>query len=257
MKKECHCKGNIHIWFKFSLILLITVLSVYFVVGVINQIKENKYIGADVEVNNTITVTGKGEIYVRPDIAQIVFSVTNEAKTVSAAMSENTAAMNKVIAAMKDEDIKEKDLKTTNFNIYPRYEYEEGMWGGKRTLSGYEVSQSLQVKIRDMDNIGDVIQSGADAGANQVGSLNLMIDDEDEYKKEARELAIDEAKQKARELASALGVDLLGIKGFSENSYQPYYFDYARSEGIGAAIPDVEIGENKIEINVSIVYEIN
>ena len=169
---------------------------------------------------------------------------------------------------MKSQGIEEKDLKTTSFNIYPRYEWREAqieIWPqpeGERILVGYEITQSLQVKIRDLAQIGNIIQGATAAGANQVGSLQFTIDDEDELKKQAREEAIEEAKEKARELADQLGVKLLKITNFSESGVfprLPYYgYDLAEASGVDEApAPQIETGENKIEVTVSITFEIN
>lgn len=247
------------------LTVFLVVLIVSFAVDIRNKIKQGEYIGREIETQNTITVSATGEIYAKPDLALVSFSVTNEAKTVGAAMEENTKNMNAVISAVKGEGVEEKDLKTTNFNIYPRYEW-HGRTGvppypeGERVLVGYEVHQSLQVKIRDMTKIGDIIQTATDAGANQVGDLQFTIDKEDELKKQAREEAINKAKAKAQELASQLGVRLVRIVSFNESGVVPPTprFYGVEEAGLGAGeVPEIETGENKIEVTVTITYEIN
>lgn len=251
----------------FILAIFLIAVTVYFIVGIQNKIKEGKYIGKEIESKNTIVVSDTGEIYAKPDLALTTITVANEAKTVAKAMADNTKKINSVIDFLKKQGIEEKDLKTANFNISPRYEWIKGgditlYPEGKRTLVGYEVSQSVQVKIRDMEKIGDVLQGATDAGANQIGDLQFTIDKEDELKKQAREEAIKKAKEKAGELASQLGVDLVRIVNFSESLSSPRYYDYALSEkavGGGGAMPapNIETGENKISVSVSITYEIN
>ncbi len=243
---------------------LLVILGVFLITLIISKavdIKDKIQI-----TGNTITVSDTGEIYAKPDLALTTFSVITEAKTVAEAMQENTKKMNAVISFVKGEGIEDKDVKTTNFNISPRYEwYEENQCyppcpGGKRVLVGYEVTQSLEVKIRDMVKIGDVIQGATDAGANQVGDLQFTIDKEDELKKQAREQAIEKAKTKAKELAGQLGVKLVRIINFSESSVIPYYYGLlekaAAPSGVGGGAPQIETGENKIEVTVSITYEI-
>jgi uncharacterized protein YggE len=176
--------------------------------------------------------------------------------------------MNAVIDSVKSQGVEEKDIKTISFNIYPRYEYRKEETEiypyppGKRVLVGYEIQQSLQVKIRDMEKIGDIIQGATDAGANQVGDLQFTIDEQDELKKQAREEAIKKAKAKAQELASQLGIKLVRIANFSEGVSVPRY-DYTLTKeaamgGAGEAVPQpqIETGENKIEVTVTITYEI-
>lgn len=244
--------------------IFLMVVTVWFAVAIQNKIKEGKYIGQEIETKNTITVSETGKIYAKPDLALITFSVVNEAKTVTEAMSGNTKNMNAIISVMKDEGIEEKDLKTTSFSIYPRYEWQKieteiyPYPPGKRVLIGYEVRQSLQVKIREMAKIGDIIQGATDAGANQVGSLQFTIDQEDELKKQARGQAIDKAKAKAQELAQQLGVNLVRITNFSESGVAPRFYGLMKevAEGMGGEAPQIETGENLVSVTVSITYEI-
>ena len=244
--------------------LFLLALTVSTVVDVQNKIKEGKYIGQEIETKNTITVSDKGEVYAKPDLAITTFSVAIEKKTVAEAMKENAKKMNAVIDSVKEQGVEDKDLKTVNFNIYPRYEWYDTIQfypQGKRVLVGYEVQQSLEVKIRDMEKIGDIIQGATDAGANQVGDLQFTIDNQDEFKKQARGQAIEKAKNKAEELASQLGVKLVRITNFSESGVIPYYYGFEKAVGMGggeeAPAPEIETGENKIEVNVTITYEIN
>jgi len=192
----------------------------------------------------------------------IDFSVVGEKKTVIEAMAENTKKMNSVIEAIKSQGVEEKDLKTTNFSISPRYEWYEKSEiypAGKRVLVGYEVNQTLQVKIRDLTKIGNIIQVATKAGANQVGDLQFTIDKQDELKSQARKEAIEKAKVMAKEIAGQLGVKLVKITNFSENATAPIPYPYfmERAMGGGAETPQIQTGENKIEVQVSITYEID
>ena len=242
------------------------------IVGIILLLSLTVWVNVDIkdriqETGNTISVSGTGKVYTKPDLALTTFSVVTEAKTVEEALSENTKKMNAIIDFMKGQGIEEKDLKTTSFNIYPRYEYQRieieiyPYPPGKRVLVGYEVTQSLEVKIRDMEKIGNVIEGATTAGANEVGSLQFTVDKEEEFKKQAQKEAIDEAKTKAQELASQLGVNLVRITNFSESSVVPYFYGLEKAAapaGLGGGeTPQIETGENKIEVTVTITYEIN
>jgi len=241
-----HLKGLIGV-----ITLLVLILSVFFVVGIVNKIKEGKYIGEE----NTITVSDFGEVSVKPDLAQASFSVVTEAKTVEEAMKENSGKMNTIIGMMKEEDIEEKDLKTINFSIYPRYEWQEEV-PGRRVLAGYEVRQTLQVKIRDMGRIGKVIELAVDNGANQVGDISFTVDNKDEFKQQARKEAIEKTKKKAKELANELGVSLGKIIRFSESDSSPSYYRDELMMKVGGETPQIETGENDIRVTVSITYRI-
>lgn len=250
-----------HKWCKCLLISILAAFLIALTVSTIIDIK-NKIR----ETENTITVSDTGEVYAKPDLALTTFSIITEAKTVAEAMSENTEKMNAIINSVKEQGVEEKDLKTTTFNIYPRYEWQEKATcippcpSGKRVLVGYEVRQSLQVKIRDMEKVGTIIQGATEAGANQVSDLQFTIDNQDELKKQAREQAINKAKTKAEELASQLGVNLVRISNFSESAAVPRFFGLEIAEeamGRGGEAPQIETGENKIEVTVYITYEIN
>lgn len=252
--------------------ILIFILNIFLLalialagVKVANEIKEGEEIGQ--ETIAKITVSGTSEIYVKPDLAVIDISVITQKKTVDEALSENAKSMNAVIDSVKNQGIEEKDIKTIAFNISPRYEYlKEGIDiylypSGKRTLVGYEVTQSLEVKIRDMTKIGELIQGATDNGANDIGDLFFTIDNQDEFKAQAKAKAIEEAKNNAQTLASQLGVKLVRVLDFSENTYTPNYVNYFKDAAVGlesssGPAPQIQTGENKIESTVTITYEI-
>jgi uncharacterized protein YggE len=254
----------------FFVIILLLFLALTILVGVkiVNEIKEGRYIGQGIEAQNTINVSGTGKVYAKPDLVLITLSIISEEKTVDEALSDNTEKTNQVIEFIKGQGIEEKDIKTISFNIYPRYEWRESLEippypQGERVLVGYEVHQSLQVKIRDMEKIGNIIQGATEAGANQISNLQLTIDKEDEFQKEAREQAIEKAKEKAQELASQLGVNLVRITNFQESSVlpvpRPLGLEETISEGMGGGgeVPQIEAGENLIQVSVIVTYEIN
>jgi len=250
-------------FFLLTAILFLLFSTVLVGVYISNKIKEGRYIGQGAGVKNTITVSGTGEVYTKPDLAVINFSVVTEAKKVGDALNDNVKKMNAVIEAVSNQGVDDKDLKTTDFNVYPRYEWHkisELYPQGKRVLVGYEVRQTLEVKVRDIEKISQVIDSAIDAGANQVSNLSFTVDKQDEFKKQAREKAIKEAKAKAKEIASQLGVRLVKIVGFNESTAmpvpRPIYFREETSGMGGGEVPQIETGENKITVSVSITYEI-
>ncbi len=268
-KSKCSSHHSLVATFVVTALAFLVVLTLFVGVGVINKIKAGKYIGQDVVSKNTITVSATGEVYARPDLAMISFSVVTEGETADATMKENSQKMNVIIEVIKNRGVEAKDLKTTNFSITPRYEwhkngktYAEYQPTGERVLAGYDVQQTLEVKIRDLDKIGDVIRAATVAGSNQMGGLQFTIDKQDEFVNQARQDAIKKAKVKAKELASQLNVDLGKIINFSEGGVYPRLYE-SKAMGIGggdmtfAPAPNVEVGENKIEVTVNITYEIN
>jgi len=224
----------------------------------INEIKEGRYIGQESQYKNTIFVSGQGKVLAKPDIGQVVLSVISQATTAAAAQKSNTEKMNKVTKAMKDLGIKEEDLKTASYIIAPRYQY----ISGRSNIIGYEVTQGLEVKIRELDKVGEILGQTASAGANQVGSLTFTFDDPEKLKSEARQEAIDNAKAKAKDLAKSLGVSLGKVTSFNESTSDDstpvpmYSSKEALGMGGGTAAPDIQTGQNEIQIDVSIAYEI-
>lgn len=230
--------------------LLLLVLTISEITSIKNKVKEGREIG-----KNTISINGQGKGLAKPEIGQVDLSVVTEAKTVSPAVSENTSKMNKIIGAMKDLDIKEEDLKTISYNIYPRYQYKEG----KSEIIGYEVSQTLRVKIRDLDKTSQILEKGADLGANLVGSLNFTFDEPEKLKDQARQKAILSAKRKAEDLTKVLGVRLGKIVGFTESTEPeptPFYYEALKGVGGGGEEPQIQTGQNEIEARVTLTYEI-
>lgn len=237
-----------------ALILLLLVLAVSEIVGISNKIKEGRYIGQGAQYKNTIAVSGEGKVLAKPDIGQVDLSVISDAVSVAAAQKDNTGKMDKIIKAMKDSGIKEEDLKTASYDISPRYQYS----AGKSTIIGYEVTQTLEVKIRDLDKVGEILGQAAALGANQVGSLIFTFDNPEKFKSEARQKAVANAKEKAEDLAGSLGVKLGKIVSFSESvsgEPVPIYAREALGMGGGAA-PEIQTGQNEIQVNVNLAYEI-
>ncbi len=250
---------EIHKKKKFIFTIFFVLLTIFMGVMIVNEIKKGKYIGQDVQ--NTISFSATGKVFAQPDLVLTTFSVITEEKTVAEALTKNSESMNKVIEFMKSQGIEDKDLKTTVFSIYPRYEWHKSESSyypqGERVLVGYTVKQSLEVKIRDMEKIGVLIEGATNAGANEVGNLQFTFDNEDELKAQARKQAIDKAKQKAKELASQLGVKLGRITDFQENLISPIFYDAKEAYGLGGAAPEIETGENLIQSTVIITYEIH
>jgi uncharacterized protein len=262
----CHGLGGRRV--KKMLALVLFVLAIFLVAKTINTIKEYRFIGGGVSATNTITVSGEGEVFAVPDIAEFSFSVVEEKKTVADAQEAAAQRINSIIAFLKESDVKETDIKTINYNVYPRYEYirencSGGFCppGGERVLKGFEVSQSISVKVRDTQEAGNILAGIGERGATNISGLNFTIDDEEDLSQEARKKAIDDARKKAKQLAKDLNVKLVRVVNFSESGGQPYYKNYAYAEvasldTVGGGAPEIPTGENKITSNVSITYEI-
>ncbi|HNW09482.1 MAG TPA: SIMPL domain-containing protein [bacterium] len=246
------------------MILVMILLSAYLVSLTRNSWESFNYIGQSPEYQDRVSISGTGKVTAKPDVAIINVGVITDKATVEAAQKENTDKMNAIIAELKNQyKIADEDIKTSYYQINPRYNWNDG----RQTLAGYEVNQSVQVKVRNFDNIGKIVSMAGERGANSVSGPNFTIDDPETYKAEARKEAIAQAKDKAKVLADEVGINLGRIVSFSEDSYQPYAADYAYGMGgIGgfdeqkalssAPSADIQSGSQEISVNVYITYEI-
>jgi hypothetical protein len=214
------------------------------------------------ENQDRFSVNGSGTVYAKADIANIQVGVrTDTKKTAAEATVEATSKMNDIISEIKGLGVEEKDIKTTDYNLSPVYNWtnEKG-----QELAGYQVTQNLSLKVRDLSKIGDIIAKTTGKGANQIGSINFTIDDEYELKNQARELAIEKAKEKAELIAKQSGMKLGEIKSVYENSVSPVVPMYSNakimledSRGAGEiASPEIQSGQNEIQVEVTLVYEV-
>lgn len=258
-------------WIRLGAAAALGMLALFLVAATVYALKSYRFIGSGVSATNSITVSGAGEVFAVPDLATFSVTVREEADDVADAQETATEKMNGIIAFLKGEGIEDKDIKTTDYSVYPKYEWvQDGICSerycppGRQELMGYEVAQTITVKVRDTDRAGELLSGVGSRGVSEVSGISFTIDDEDALKAEARAQAIDEARAKAEELAEQLGVRLVRVVGFYEDSYgypEPYYgrggiaMDMAvKSEA--AAPPALPAGENKITSNVNITYEI-
>ena len=212
---------------------------------------------------NTIVVNGKGELTVKPDIANISFSVMEENLDVSKASDAVNVKITKIIDTLKADGMTEADIKTTGYNIYPRYDYLNNQtypYTGKQVLAGYDVIQSIEIKIRDLSKAGKIVTDLGTLNVTDMSGLTFTEDKYDDLVLQARDAAIVQARDEAKKLAKALGVKLVKIVGYSEGSINPIYYDRVMSAAPTAMGKSTEAvlptGENKITSNVSITYEI-
>ncbi|MBI2068895.1 MAG: SIMPL domain-containing protein [Candidatus Yanofskybacteria bacterium] len=232
--------------------------AVLVILGVFLLVSTNKTWNT-ATTTNTVSFSGEGKVITKPNIAKIQLSIVTDALTSKAAQDDNSKKSKAVTDYLKKQDIDDKDIKTTSYNIYPQYKYPR--YGGQPTITGYQVNQSMEVKVRDLDKVSNILDGVVAAGTNQVNSLSFEIDDPEALKADARKKAIADAKKKAEELEDQLGIDLGKIVNFSENTggYPiPIYVELKADGrgGMGGDSPSVPTGENEIVVNVSLTYQI-
>jgi len=216
----------------------------------------------------TINVVGTGEVVSVPDIAQFSFSVRGEGADAATAQEASGTIINAVMAYLEEQGVEDRDIKTQGYNMYPKYRYDQKPCAfgsycppGEQIADGFEVTQTITIKVRDTNNAGTILAGVGEKGATDISGLSFTIDDENVLKAEARTLAIADAKAKAELLAGDLGVKLVKMIGYYEDqpyNPTPYYGmggDMAKSESVftGAEVP---MGEGIITATVNLTYEI-
>jgi len=207
---------------------------------------------------NTVSFSGEGKVLAKPDIAVVSLSIVTEAITSKAAQDNNSQKSKAVTNFLKERGIEDKDIKTTGYNIHTQYNYPRN---GNPEIRGYQVNQTLEFKIRNLDTVSGIIDGIVSTGVNQVNRLSFQIDDPDKLKVEARGKAIEDAKMKANELQKQLEIRLGKIVNFYESSSggfpSPVLFESKQAvdafSGGGPALP---AGENEIVANVTLTYQI-
>ncbi len=212
----------------------------------------------------TISVSATGTSTVVPDMAQLSLSVVREAPSARAALDANNAAMAEVLAAMKDAGIAERDLQTEQFNIQPQYRYFQPNERGvvkPPEITGYQVTNGLTVRVRDLANVGAVLDRSVTLGVNSGGGIAFTTSQPEAALGQARSNAVEKAMAQARTLTQTADVGLGRILNISEHDgQQPPMRPMARmaeaalaSDG---AVP-VAAGEGSYSVTVSITWEID
>ncbi len=221
----------------------------------------------------TINVEGVSEVTAVPDVGTFSFTVKTEAEDVTKAQEMATKKINDIMEYLKNEGgVEEKDIKTTGYNVRPRYEWrkkncDRSFCDNERVLVGYEVVQNVRVKVRDTKNAGNLIAGVGTRGATNISNLSFEVDDIEALKEQARLQAIADAKQKAERLADELGVRLGKIIDFSDSGSggvypMPYMkrgmaeLSFAEDDMVKTTAPDIAVGEDTIIARVIITYKI-
>lgn len=205
----------------------------------------------------TITVTGKGEAYAAPDLAVIRVGVVTEAEDAAGAMSDNNSKQAAIIEALQAAGIEPRDMQTSDLSLDQRMSYPEKE---APRLEGYRASNMLTVRIRDLEQLGQILDTTIKAGATNLVDLNFQRDDSNDLKDEARKSAVEDAVHRATIMAEAAGVKLGAIRVIEENSAQMpprpmAMMARAQAADMESSVP-VQAGEMVISAEVRIVFEL-
>lgn len=212
------------------------------------------------------SVTGEGKVVAVPDVAQFSFSVITEGENnIANLQQENTQKANRAIALIKNSGVEDKDIKTSNYNLQPRYQYFscEVTKNSKvkpcppPEIVGYSIVQTVSVKIRNLEKSGEILSGIVQSGVNSVSEISFAIDDKTEIENSAREEAIADATKKAESIAKAGNFRLGKILSIYENSFPMFNKEMGGGMAMESDVaPSIEPGSQDVRVNVTINYEI-
>lgn len=234
-----------------ALLLLAWTISAFMEVGV----SKDPY-------SHSITVTGEGEVVAIPDVAVFTFTITEKGKTVAQVQEGVTILTDATLADVRALGVEEKDIKTVSYNVYPTYDYGTCYQGPcpAPTVTGYQVDHNMEVRVHDTEKVAGVLEALGKKGLWSINGPNFEVDDDEALRAEARDKAIAQAKEKADVLAKQLGVRLVRIVSFYENTgAYPMYDSYGgemAAEAMSYKAPSLQPGEQETAVSVSITYEI-
>lgn len=257
-------------WVRWSVIAVLVLLALFLLVKTIDSFDE---IGrSSSPIMNTITVSGEGKATAVPDVARVTYTVTETAKTVADAQKAATEKNDAALAAVKDLEIKDEDVRTLSYNVSPQYDYSGGRACGygmpcppsNPVITGYQVSETIEIKIHDTEKANDALAKLGEIGVQNINGPEFTVDDPDQLKSEAREEAIGKARKEAERLAKQLGVHLGKVVSYMDNN-QPYpMYGYGMGGGMAmdsvkaqaVSAPALPVGQSEYTANVSVTYEI-
>lgn len=212
-------------------------------------------------IDPTISLQGHGEISAKPDTAMVNSGVTTQARTAREALDANTSAMADLVAALKAAGIEAKDIQTSGFSVNPQYVYPKPREDGSSlppTISGYQVVNSVTVKVTKLDELGAILDKMVTVGANTINGIAFSVDDPAKLYDEARRQAFKDARHKADIYAEAAGIKLGPITAISEqigySEPRPYAMKAMVAEA-AAPVP-VEAGQVSYSVDVSVQWGI-
>lgn len=205
----------------------------------------------------TLYVTGTGRATLSPDIAYVNIGVHTENADVAEALATNKAQAQKVADAIRALGVADKDIQTTNFNIYPIQQYGPN---GEVQSTKYAVDNTVYVTVRDLSKLGALLDAAVKAGANNINGVQFDVEDKTAALSDARKAAVKDAQGQAQELAAAAGVTLGAVQSIntSNNSTPIPIYAKGMGGGVAAASADVPVspGQLIITVDVNITYEI-
>lgn len=204
--------------------------------------------------SKTMTVEGNANITVKPDQAILTIGVITENMNIQAAQHENSLNSNRIITALKQAGIEQDDIKTTVYSVNPRYDEVEG----KLVFRGYEVRHLLQITVVEISNIGMIYDIAIKNGANYTESPEFQHSQSDLYYLQVLSMAVNNAQEKAQQIAKTLGVLLNGVpQKITEVSSQPTFYTQStpRVFALAPTAPPIQPGELTFNARITAIFE--
>jgi uncharacterized protein YggE len=202
----------------------------------------------------SINVSGTGRVSVQPDVADLRLGVSISRLTVDEARNDAAKTMAAILDAVTKAGVAKQDVRTSLLSVQPRYEYRDNE---PPRLAGYELANVVEITVRDLGKMGDAVDGSLKAGATSMDSLNFRLNDPSPAEKQARTLAMTQARSRADVLAEAAGVAITGVSDVSEGGAMPPRPYAAKAERMmvaeDASTP-VETGSLEISVTVSVTY---
>ncbi len=205
------------------------------------------------DIEHTLHTSGYAEKRVVPDTATLNIGVVVQAETADEASNDNAAIMSDVIAELRAIGLEDNEIQTSFVSVNPVYNYD-----GTRSIEGYSASNSVQVRTTNLDNLSEIIDRSAAAGANDIGSISFSASDElqEDFREELIAAAVEDASSKATILAENLNVEIIGVHSSSlnDNNGPIIYYDAAEVPTEEAASTPIQPGESTVSMSVQVTY---
>lgn len=206
-----------------------------------------------------LALEAEGHVRRTPDIARIHTGITVQATNMQSAMQQNATEMRKVLAALKAAGIAERDIQTSHFTLSPQYHYSENR---PPRVSGFHTSNTVQVTVRELQRLGDILDTLVRAGANELHSLGFAVDNPEAARDEARQQALADARRRADSYARELGLKVRRIVSIDEGNQLATLpvplamAARAKGEMMADSSTPVAAGESDIRVRLAVVFEL-
>jgi hypothetical protein len=219
------------------------------------------YVTSDAAAQTGVSATGTGSAVGEPDVMVLTIGVSAQRENVEEAREAAAGAQTAVIQALRDNGVAEEDIQTVQFNVSPQYDFSR--LDGQGEIIGYIVSNVVTAKVRELDRAGDAIDAAVLAGGDDavVQGVWFAIDDPTELQKQAREEAVQKAREQAEQLATNAGAKLGKLISISESSFGPFFERGIPAPNTGGAdlaqaSTPIQSGELEISVTVNVLYAI-